>query len=196
MLRQMKNHLIASLPTLEQKPLLRHLEPIHFGRKRILYEAGQAMHDAYFFESGMASLVTVAEDGQAVQVAIVGTNGFVGVPIILMSSKTPVRIVTQTPVEAVKINAEQLLEEFNRRRHLREALLRYSQVLQTQTAQSVLCSSLHTIQGTVLSMVALVRRLDGVEEFRLHSGGSGKHGGQSPKPSQFCGSLFGETTAH
>jgi hypothetical protein len=79
-------------------------------------------------------------------VAIVGSDGFVGVPIIFMSAKTPVRVVTQTPVEAVKINAEQLIAEINRGRQLQEVLLRYSQVLQIQIAQTALCNSLHTIK--------------------------------------------------
>ena len=140
------NHLLASLPAVDHKRLLRHLEPIHFGKKRILFEAGQAMRDAYFLESGMASLLAVAEDGQTVQVAIVGSDGFIGVPIILMAARTPVRIVTQTPVEALKIDAQQLLAEFNRGRELREVILRYSQVLQTQMAQTALCNSLHTIK--------------------------------------------------
>src|SRR5258705_12625253 len=101
--RPTKSRLLASLPVADHKRLLSHLEPIHFGRKRILYEAGQEMHDAYFFESGRASLLAAAEDGQTVLVAIVGCDGFVGVPIIHLAAKTPVRIVTQTPAEAVTI---------------------------------------------------------------------------------------------
>ena len=155
--RQIKNRLLASLSAVEHKRLVTHLKPIHFGRKRILYEAGQEMHDAYFFESGMASLLAVAEDGQTVQVAIVGSDGFIGVPIILMAARTPLRIVTQTPVEAVKIGAQQLLAEFDRGRQLREVLLRYSHVLQTQMAQTALCNSLHTIKQRLCRWLLLYK---------------------------------------
>jgi CRP-like cAMP-binding protein len=155
--RQTTNRLLTSLPVREQEHLVTHLEPIHFGRKRILYEAGQAMHDAYFFESGMASLLAVAGDGQTVHLAIVGRDGFAGVPIILRAAKTPVRIVTQTPVEAVKIDAQQLLNEFNRRGQLREVLLRYSQVLQIQIAQTALCNSLHTIKQRLCRWLLLCK---------------------------------------
>ncbi len=127
---RIENRLLASLPDDEHNRLLKYLEPIHFARKRILYEAGQSMRNAYFFRSGMASSFAVAEDGRTVQIAIVGSDGFVGVPIILMGTKTPNRIVTQTPVDAVKIDAQHLVAQLNRDGQLRQVLLRYSQVLQ------------------------------------------------------------------
>ena len=163
--RPTKNRLLASLPIVDHKRLLRHFEPIHFGRKRILYEAGQQMHDAYFFESGMASLLAVAEDGQTVQVAIVGSDGFIGVPIILMAAKTPIRIVTQTAVGAVTIDALQLLAEFNRGRQLREVLLRYSQVLLAQIAQTALCNSLHTIEQRLCRWLLLYKDSTALQSF-------------------------------
>jgi CRP-like cAMP-binding protein len=140
------NRLLASLPPSQYQRLLRHNEPIHFPRKRILCEVGQSMRNAYFFHTGLASLFAVAEDGTTVQLAIVGSDGFVGVPIVLMSNKTAVRIVTQTPVEAVKIDAEQLMAQCNRNVQFRQVLLRYSQVLESQIVQSALCNPLHSIR--------------------------------------------------
>jgi CRP-like cAMP-binding protein len=143
---QIKNRLLSSLPAGEHKRLLRHLKPIHFARKRILYEAGQSMRNAYFFHNGMASLFAVAEDGRTVQIAVVGSDGFVGVPISLMANKTPVRIVTQTPVDALKIDAQELIAHCNRNGPLQQVLLRYSQALQSQMVQSALCNPLHNIR--------------------------------------------------
>jgi CRP-like cAMP-binding protein len=143
---QIENRLVLSLPDDERNHLLKYLEPIHFARKRILYETGQSMRNAYFFHSGMASLFAVAEDGRAVQISVVGTDGFVGVPIVLLGAKSPSRIVTQTPVDAFKIDAKQLLAQFNQDGQLRGVLLRYSQVEHIQLVQSALCNPLHTIR--------------------------------------------------
>ena len=164
-LSPLQNRLLALLPAVEQNRLVKHLEPIHFARKRILYEAGQPMRNAYFFQNGMASLFAVAEDGGTVPIAVVGTNGFVGVPIILMANKTPTRIVTQTPVEALKIDAQQLLAEFNRGRQLQKVLLRYSQVLQIQIAQTALCNSLHTIKQRLCRWLLFCKDSTGSERF-------------------------------
>ncbi|MGI9067841.1 MAG: Crp/Fnr family transcriptional regulator [Pyrinomonadaceae bacterium] len=162
-----ENRLLASLPDDEHNRLLRYLEPIYFARKRILYEAGQSMRNAYFFHSGMASLFAVAEDGRTVQIAVVGSDGFVGVPIILMGTKTPIRIVTQTPVDAVKIAAEQLVAQFNQDSQLRQILLRYSQVLQTQMVQSALCNPLHSIRQRLCRLLLVCRDSTHSDSFDL-----------------------------
>lgn len=164
---RIENRLLASLPDDEHNRLLRYLEPIHFARKRILYEAGQSMRNAYFFRSGMASLFAVAEDGRTVQIAIVGSDGFVGVPIILMGTKTPNRIVTQTPVDAVKIDAQPLVAEFNRDGQLRQVLLRYSQVLQAQIVQSALCNPLHSIRQRLCRWLLVCRDSAHSDSFDL-----------------------------
>ena len=140
------NRLLESLPRSQYRRLLRHIEPVHFARNRILFEVGQSVRNAYFFNSGLASIFAVAEDGRTVQIAIVGNDGFVGVPIVLMSNKTAVRIVTQTSVDAVKIDAEELITQCNRNVQFRQVLLRYSQVLECQIVQSALCNPLHSIR--------------------------------------------------
>ena len=162
-----ENRLLADLPDDERHQLLKYLEPIHFARKRILYESGQSMRNAYFFRRGMASLFAVAEDGRTVQISVVGTDGFVGVPIILMGTKSPTRIVTQTPVEAFKIDAQQLVAQFNRSRQLREVLLRYSQVLHAQVIQSALCSPLHTIRQRLCRWLLECRDATGSDSFEV-----------------------------
>lgn len=164
---KIENRLLASLPVEEHKRFLTHLESIHFARKRILYEAGQLMRNAYFFNSGMASLLVVAEDGRTVQIAIIGNDGFVGVPIILMVTQTPVRILAQTPIDALKIDSQQLLTEVNRDGQLRDALLRYSQVLQTQVMQSALCNQLHTIRQRLCRWLLISRDAGQSDSFDL-----------------------------
>lgn len=164
---QADNRLLALLPNDEVNRFLKYVEPTHFARKRILYEAGQSMKNAYFFRSGMASLLAVSDDGRTVQIAIVGTDGFVGVPIILMGLKSPTRIVTQTAVEAFRIDAQELLAQFNSGRRLREVLLRYSQILQAQVVQSALCNPLHTIRQRLCRWLLEYRDATGSETFEV-----------------------------
>jgi CRP-like cAMP-binding protein len=152
-----ENLLLALLPASELQQLHRHLEPISFARKRVLYEAGQSLHNAYFFKKGMAALSAIAEDGRTVQVAIVGRDGFVGVPIIHLWAKTVVRIVTQTHVDAFKIDAQQLLAQCERNKQLRKLLLHYSQVLDAQIVQSTLCNTLHTIRQRLCRWLLICR---------------------------------------
>lgn len=161
------NRLLSSLPEGKYRRLLRHFEPIHIPRNRILCEVGQSMLNAYFFNSGVASLFAVAEDGRTVQIAIVGSEGFVGVPIVLMSNKTAVRIVTQTPVDAVKIGAEQLIAQCNRNVQFRQVLLRYSQVLESQIVQSALCNPLHSIRQRLCRWLLAYRDASNSDSFDL-----------------------------
>lgn len=164
---RIENRLLASLPEAEYNRLLKYLQPIHFGRKRILYEAGQSMRNAYFFHSGVASMFAVAEDGRTVQIAVVGSDGFIGVPIILMGTRTPNRIVTQTPVDAAKIGAEQLIAQSDPDSQLRQLLLRYSQVLQTQIVQSALCNPLHSVRQRLCRWLLVLRDSTHSDSFNL-----------------------------
>jgi len=161
------NHLLAALDKGERDNLLRVSEAIQFPRKRILYEAGQPIHSAYFFLTGMASLFVVAEDGRMVQIAVVGSDGFVGVPIVLMGTKSSSRIITQTPVEALKVSATQLVARFNESARLREILLNYSQVLNAQVAQSALCNPLHTIRQRLCRWLLIYRDATGSDSLYL-----------------------------
>ena len=162
-----RNRLLALLPEAELKRLLRHSEPIRLHRGRILYEVGQTMQNAYFFHSGMASIAAVAEGGLTVQIAIVGTDGFVGPPILFSGTKSTVRVITQTAIDGVKINTEVLLHRFNRATHLHKNLLRYSELLQTQIAQSALCNSLHNIRQRLCRWLLVCSDATQSEEFDL-----------------------------
>ncbi len=163
----MKNLLLAGLPPHEHRRFLSKLEPIHFPKGRILYETGQLPRYAYFINSGVVSLLAVAEDGRTIQIAVVGNEGFVGVPIILMASKTPNRAVTQTPVDAIRIEADRLLAEFNRSGKLREVLLRYSQLLQIQFAQSVICNTFHTVKQRLCRLMLTISDSLGSDGYDL-----------------------------
>lgn len=161
-----QNRLLALLPLQEQKKPHYHFQSIHFARKRIMCEAGQSLDTTYFFQRGMASLFVVAEDSQTVHVAIIGTDGFVG-PALFSGTKSIVRIVTQTSIDAVKIDSEQLFNQNKQRSRLRELLLQYSQVLQVQITQSALCNSLHNIKQRLCRWLLVYADAIQSDEFEL-----------------------------
>jgi len=119
------NRLLAALPRDEYERLSRNLELIRLPRNRILYEAGEGVQCAYFLIGGMASFLSITEDGQTIDICMVGNEGFIGDDIIAKVAVTPCRVMTQFSCDALKIEAERLLVEFNRAGKLQELLMRY-----------------------------------------------------------------------
>jgi len=141
-----KNRLLAALPRDEYERLLPGLELILLPRNRILCEAGEATKYAYFLIGGMASFLSITEDGQTIDISMVGSEGFIGDDIITKVGITPCRVMTQFPSEALRIEAQPLLVEFDRGYKLQELLLRYSHVLKTQLVQASICLPFHSVR--------------------------------------------------
>src|SRR5713101_4218648 len=143
------NRLLAALPRDERESLLHKLELVRFPRNRILYEAGDAIHYAYFPNSGMASLLAITEDGSTIEIGAVGREGYLGAPILHQVGITPYRVTAQMPMTALRIEAKAFLSEVNREGRLREMLLRYAHVVETQLVQAVVCNLTHTVEQRV-----------------------------------------------
>lgn len=139
------NRLLTALPRDEYERLLPNLELVRFPRNRILYEAGDATRYAYFLNSGMTSLVAITEDGETIEIGAVGSEGFIGVPIIHEVGITPYRVVVQMPAEAARIESHHLLDEFSRGGKFREMLSHYAHVLEIQMVQSLVCHLFHNV---------------------------------------------------
>ncbi len=140
------NRLLAALPRDDYDRILPKLEVARFPRNRIVYEVGDPMQHGYFLTSGLVCLLAITEAGETIDVGMVAKEGFIGVPIILNSSTTPCRVITQLPCEVLRIKREQLLAEFNRGGKFQKLLLSYTQAQQVQLIQSAVCHSLHTIR--------------------------------------------------
>jgi CRP-like cAMP-binding protein len=120
------NRLLARLPRDEYERLLPNLELVRFPRNRILYEAGDEVRSAYFLNDGLVSLLAITEAGQTVDLCTIGSEGVVGLPIILNVPIMPCRVVNQLPCEALLIKSAPLLAEFNRGGTLQSLLLKYA----------------------------------------------------------------------
>lgn len=140
------NRLLAALRPDEYERLLPALEPTRLPRNRILYEAGDTIRHAYFLNTGMVSLLAITEDGQTVDICTIGSEGVVGIPIVLNVPIMPCRVVTQLACEAFMIKGASLLTEFNRGNALQKLFLKYVYAQQSEMIQSAICHSLHTIR--------------------------------------------------
>ena len=135
---------MAALPKAEINRLKPHLSLVAMEQEETLLD-GKAGH-AYFVEQGIASVVVTVNNGNTVEVGIIGIDGVVGLPILLGTGTAPGRTFVQIAGSAYRIKAEILKEEFDRPGELRNHLQRYMQAFLVQTAQTAACNRLHNIE--------------------------------------------------
>ena len=140
-----KNRILAALPHPEFDALSQHLELVAMPLGQMLYEPGLPQRHAYFPTTAIASLHFVTESGNSSEAAGVGNEGIVGVSIFMGGSTTTSSAVVQTAGHGYRIPCGQLHEAFNRPGKLQALLLRYTQALITQIAQTAVCNRFHSI---------------------------------------------------
>jgi CRP-like cAMP-binding protein len=163
--RQYKNRILAALPKAEISRLERHLSPVTLKHGERLLD-GKATH-GYFLEQGVASAVVILEDGETVEVGIIGTDGVVGVPILLGTDGSPGRTFIQIAGSGFRIRSDVLREEFNRSNELRRRLHRYIQGFLVQSSQTAACNRLHNIEERLSRWLSSCRDRMESDHFRL-----------------------------
>jgi CRP-like cAMP-binding protein len=138
--------LLAALPPADYERLLPHLEPVALPLGWSVYEAGGRMDHVFFLTEGIVSLLYVMENGASAEIAITGSEGLVGISLFMGGESTPSRAVVQSAGQAYKLPAKLLKEEFERGGELQHLLLRYTQALITQMAQTAVCNRHHTVE--------------------------------------------------
>jgi len=139
------NHLLAALPTEVQQRLLPHLELVPMPLGMVLYESGDTMRHVYFPTDCIVSLLYVMEDGASAEISVVGNEGLIGVALFMGGLSTPSRAIVQSAGYAYRMPGQKLRDEFNRHGELMLLLLRYTQALITQMAQTAVCNRHHSI---------------------------------------------------
>src|SRR5208282_176656 len=133
------NRLLARLPPEEYQRLLSRLQCIPLELKQVLYEARSPIDYAYFPNRGVISALTVMEDGRAIEVATIGDEGVVGLPLLVGAKTTANRMIVQVSGEALRLSAEALTEEASRDGPLRRLLVLYHTAFLTQVSQAAAC---------------------------------------------------------
>ena len=140
------NHLLGLLPEQDYERLLPHMESFPLPLGQAVYESGNRIRHVFFPTDGIISLLYVMRNGASAEIAIVGSEGVIGVALFMGGESTPSRAVVQSAGHAYRLRAEVLREEFERGGALQHLLLRYTQALITQMAQTAVCNRHHTIE--------------------------------------------------
>ncbi len=139
------NHLLAALPQSDFERLAPNLVPVWLSLGEALYESGSALRHVHFPVDSIVSLLYVMADGASAEIAVVGNDGVVGVSIFMGGETTPSRAVVQSGGRAYRLEGELLKSEFVRAGPMQHLLLRYTQALLTQMAQTAVCNRHHTL---------------------------------------------------
>lgn len=139
------NHLLAVLPDSEWDRISQHLVLVDLPLGQVIYESGDRLDYVYFPTTAIISLLYVMEDGASGEIAIVGNEGVVGIALFMGGETTPSRAVVQSAGRAYRLSAHILKEEFHRAGPTQRVLLRYTQALITQMAQTAVCNRHHSI---------------------------------------------------
>jgi len=140
-----QNHLLRALPAAEFARLSPHLELIAMPLGKVLYESGSQLRHVYFPTTSIVSLLYVMADGASAEIAVVGHEGMVGVALFMGGETTPSRALVQSAGHAYRLPGQLLKEEFHRASALQHLLLRYTQALLTQMAQTAVCNRHHSV---------------------------------------------------
>lgn len=143
--RRRTNHLLAALPDAEWQRWLPELESIDMPLGQVLYESGNTLSHVYFPTTSIVSLLYVMENGASAEIAVVGNEGIVGISLFMGGGSTPSRAVVQSAGRGLRLNAQMLKNEFNLNGPVLHLLLRYTQALITQMAQTAVCNRHHSL---------------------------------------------------
>lgn len=140
-----QNNLLAILPKDEYDRLAPHLELVELPLGESLVESGKTMPYVFFPIDCIISLLCVMEDGSSTETALVGAEGIVGISLFMGGETTPSRAIVQSAGSAYRLKGQLLKTEFNRAGCLQDMLLRYTQALITQMAQTAVCNRHHSL---------------------------------------------------
>ncbi len=140
-----QNHLLGALDESEREHLFSHLELVPMRLGEVIYESGSPLEHVYFPTNCIISLLYVMEDGASAEIAIVGCEGMVGVALFMGGESTPSRAVVQSAGHAYRLSGKLVKEEFIRAGAMQHLLLRYTQALLTQMAQTAVCNRHHSV---------------------------------------------------
>jgi CRP-like cAMP-binding protein len=140
-----KNHLLAALPAADRAAWMPQLEAVDMPLGKVLYESGSKLTHVYFPTTSIVSLLYVMENGASAEIAVVGNDGIVGISLFMGGESTPSRAVVQSGGAGLRLNANILMQEFNRAGPVLHLLLRYTQALITQMSQTAVCNRHHSL---------------------------------------------------
>lgn len=139
------NNLINALPSDEYERIFPHLELIEMPLGSVLYESGEKLHHVHFPMDCIISLLYVMENGSSAEIAVVGFEGAVGLALFMGGQTMPNRAVIQSAGYSYRIRSSLFMQEFDRHGAMLHLMLKYTQALITQMAQTAVCNRHHSV---------------------------------------------------
>ena len=162
-----RNRILRALPQDEIDMVLPQLSATAVGRGHVLYESGEAIQHVYFPLTGTYSLIAETSHGESADVAVIGNEGFVGLPVFLGTERIPVRAVGQVPGIVLGMTDDAFRDVLRRDGVLERMLMRYTQMRMVEMGQTILCNRLHDVeQRTARWLLQLGERV-GQARFEL-----------------------------
>jgi len=140
------NRLLGLLPRKDYQRLRPHLQPVALEYRQSLYRANKPIGFVYFIETGVGSLVNTMANGQAAEVGTIGSEGMVGLPLVLGDNRAPTSVYIQVPGAGLRMKATLFKRELAQSTSMQVAILRYAHAFFNQVAQSAACNRFHNIQ--------------------------------------------------
>jgi CRP-like cAMP-binding protein len=141
-----QNHLLAALSTDVQERIFPFLEPAAMPLGKVLFESGAPERHVYFPTDSIISLLYVMENGASAEISVVGNEGMVGIALFMGGESTTSRAIVQSAGFAYRLLGKRFKDEADRHGDLLFLMLRYSQALLTQMAQTAVCNRHHSIE--------------------------------------------------
>jgi CRP-like cAMP-binding protein len=159
-----ENHLLGMLPAEDQARVFPLLEPVTLTLGQVLCESGDCFGYVYFPTDSIVSLLYLMEDGGSAEIAVVGNDGMVGIALFMGGGSTTTCSVVHSAGHGFRLSDKQFEAEIDRHGALHDLMLRYSQALITQIAQTAVCNRHHTIDQQLCRRLLLsLDRLPGNE---------------------------------
>ncbi len=169
---QTRNQLLASLSEQDYERIAPFLKPVRLQHRKRLQLADRPITEAYFPESGIASVVAIGGgDRRQAEVGIIGREGMVGLPIVLGTGRSPCEVMVQVDVEGFAISAEDLSDLVAMSAGIRAACLRYVHAFSIQSAHTALANAKGKLEERLARWLIMSQdrlgghRLDTTHEF-------------------------------
>ena len=158
------NRLLAALAPADLARWAPLLQETAMPLGQVLYESGSTLEHVYFPSTAIVSLLYVMENGASAEIAVVGNDGLVGISLFMGGGSTSSRAVVQSGGHGFRLPAQAMRDEFNQAGPVMHLMLRYTQALITQMAQTAVCNRHHTLDQQLCRWLLLsLDRLAGTE---------------------------------
>lgn len=161
------NRLLAALPAEDYERLLPNLKPVAFSLGEVIYESQGQMDYVYFPTTAHISLLYTMTDGMTAEVGLVGDEGLVGIALFMGGATTPNHAIVQGAGDALKMSAQEMLDEFKKGGAFQLTLLRYTQALIVQISQTAVCNRLHTTEQRLCRWMLMTRDRTHKDELQM-----------------------------